>query len=613
MTEIPEFTTRPELAGTFGMVASTHWLASAAGMAVLEKGGNAFDAAVAAGFTLQVVEPHLNGPGGEVPVIGHDARRGETFVVCGQGTAPSAATVEAYTDLGLDLVPGSGLLAATVPGAFGGWLLLLREYGTLRLRDVLSYAIGYAESGYPLVRNISLAIAGVADLFRDYWHSSAEVYLPGGGVPAPGSRFANPALAATFQRVLAEAEAASDDRDEQIEAARRAWYDGFVAEEIGKFASTSVMDVTGEPHRGLLTGHDMSTWRARLEAPVSYEYEGLEVCKTGPWGQGPVFLQQLALLSGYDLAALGPGTAEFVHTVVEGGKLAFADREAWYGDPAFTDVPLDDLLSAAYNEGRRKLIGETASLELRPGRPAGREPRLPRFATQAFGGPRDTERPGAFGIDPATGEPLGKPSTVLADREQAGRGDTCHLDVADRWGNVVTATPSGGWLQSSPVIPSLGFCLGSRAQMFTLDPGLPATIAPGKRPRTTLTPTLVLNGGEPCLAFGTPGGDQQDQWTLGFFLNHVHFGMNLQQAIDFPAFHSAHFPSSFYPRDANPGRLDVESRISGETVAELRRRGHDVQVQGPWSLGRISAVARGNGLLYAGANPRGMQGYAVGR
>jgi gamma-glutamyltranspeptidase/glutathione hydrolase len=178
---------------------------------------------------------------------------------------------------------------------------------------------------------------------------------------------------------------------------------------------------------------------------------------------------------------------------------------------------------------------------------------------------------------------------------------------------VVTATPSGGWLQSSPVIPSLGFCLGSRAQMFTLDPGLPATIAPGKRPRTTLTPTLVLSGGEPCLAFGTPGGDQQDQWTLGFFLNHVHFGMNLQQAIDFPAFHSAHFPSSFYPRDAHPGRLDVESRVGDEAVAELCRRGHDVQVQPPWSLGRISAVARRGGMLYAAANPRGMQGYAVGR
>src|SRR6202020_3370060 len=195
MPDTPGFTTRPELSGTFGMVASTHWLASAVGMAVLEQGVNAFDAAAAAGFPLQVVEPHLNGPGGEVPVIGHDARRGETFVVCGQGTAPAAATTRAYTDLGLDLVPGSGLLAATVPGAFGGWLLLLREYGTLRLREVLSYGLGYAADGHPLVPAISWSIASVAELFREHWHSSAEVYLPGGGIPAPGSRFANPALA----------------------------------------------------------------------------------------------------------------------------------------------------------------------------------------------------------------------------------------------------------------------------------------------------------------------------------------------------------------------------------------------------------------------------------
>src|SRR5579859_4891484 len=329
MGDIPEFTTRPELAGTFGMVASTHWLASAAGMAVLERGGNAFDAAVAAGFVLQVVEPHLNGPGGEVPVIGHDARRGETLVVCGQGTAPAAATVDAYAGLGLDLVPGSGLLAACVPGAFGGWLLLLREYGTLPLRDVLGYAIGYAQAGYPLVPAISWSIASVAELFREHWHTSAEVYLPGGGAPAPGTRFANPALAATYQRILAEAEAASGDRDEQIEAARRAWYDGFVAEQIGKFAATEVMDVTGERHRGLLTGHDLATWHARLEVPVSYEYGGLTVCKTGPWGQGPVFLQQLALLSGYDLATMRQGSDDYIHLLTEGAKLAFADREAW--------------------------------------------------------------------------------------------------------------------------------------------------------------------------------------------------------------------------------------------------------------------------------------------
>jgi len=615
MTEFPEFTTRPELAGTFGMVASTHWLASAAGMAVLERGGNAFDAAAAAGFTLQVVEPHLNGPGGEVPVIGHDARREETFVVCGQGTAPAAATVEAYA--GLDLVPGSGLLAATVPGAFGGWLLLLREYGTLRLRDVLGYAIGYASDGFPLVPAASWSIASVASLFREHWHSSAEVYLPDGGIPAPGRRFANRALAATYQRILAEAEAAASDRDGQLEAARRAWYDGFVAEEVAKFAGTAVMDTTGERHRGLLTGHDLATWHARLEVPVTFDYAGLTVCKTGPWGQGPVFLQQLALLDGLDLGAAGAGSADFVHTVTEAAKLALADREAWYGDPAFTEVPLGELLSPGYNAARRALIGDTASAELRPGRPGGREPRLPDFAARAFAdgafadhGGEGSPWPGSGdpGIDPATGEPLSR-----SHGTHPHRGDTCHLDVADRWGNVVTATPSGGWLQSSPVIPSLGFCLGTRAQMFTLTPGLPATIAPGKRPRTTLSPTLALRDGEPYLAFGTPGGDQQDQWSLHFFLNHVHFGMNLQQAIDFPAFHSAHVPSSFYPRQAFPGRLDIEARADDAVLAELRRRGHRVRVQPPWSLGRISAVSRHGGLLHAAANPRGMQGYAAGR
>jgi gamma-glutamyltranspeptidase/glutathione hydrolase len=616
MATIPEFTTRPELAGTFGMVASTHWLASAAGMAVLEKGGNAFDAAAAAGFVLQVVEPHLNGPGGEVPVIGYDTRRGETFVVCGQGTAPAGATLGAYRELGLDLVPGSGLLAACVPGAFGGWLLLLREYGTMQLRDVLGYAIGYAESGFALIPSISWSIASVADLFREHWTSSARVYLPGGGVPAPGSRFANPALAETYKKVLAAAEAAGEDREAQLEAARRAWYSGFVAEAIGKFAATEVMDVTGERHRGFLTAQDLSTWHARLEAPVTYDYQGLTVCKTGPWGQGPVFLQQLALLSGYDLSAMEPGGAEYIHTVTECAKLAFADREAWYGDPDFTDVPLGELLSAAYNDERRKLVGDTASTELLPGRPGGREPELPGFATRPFGikGPdgtlhrSDARGSGDPGVDPATGEPLNR-----SIHAQARRGDTCHVDVADRWGNVVTATPSGGWLSSSPVIPELGFCLGTRAQMFALDPGLPATIAPGKRPRTTLSPTLALRGGEPYVAFGTPGGDQQDQWTLGFFLNHVHFGMNLQQAIDFPAFHSRHMPSSFYPREAYPAELDAEERVGEDVIGELDDRGHEVNVQAPWSLGRVSAVARRGGMLYGAANPRGMQGYAAGR
>jgi gamma-glutamyltranspeptidase/glutathione hydrolase len=607
MADIPEFTTRPELAGTFGMVASTHWLASASGLAVLERGGNAFDAAVAAGLVLQVVEPHLNGLGGEVPVLAHDAGRGETFVLCGQGTAPAAATPEVFAGLGLDLVPGSGLLAACVPGAFGAWMLLLREYGTLRLRDVLGYAIGYAQAGYPMLPAISWGIASVAELFRDHWPSSAEIYLPGGAVPAPGSLFANPALAGTYQRILAEAEAASADRDEQIEAARRVYYEGFVAETIAAYlASAQVMDVTGRPHRGLLSYADMTGWHPRLEDPVTYDYQGLTVCKTKPWGQGPVFAQQLALLDGFDLAAMGPGSADYLHTVTECAKLAFADREAWYGDPDFTDVPVKALLSPEYAQARRQLVGQSASAELRPGAPEGKQPQLPGYIHSSFGSNigRSGRVSGDPGLDPSTGEPT---------LRTKGPGDTCHLDVADRFGNMVSATPSGGWLQSSPVIPGLGFCLGTRAQMFTLTPGLPATLAPGKRPRTTLTPSLALRDGEPYLAFGTPGGDQQDQWSLAFFLNHVHFGMNLQQAIDFPSFHSAHMPSSFYPREAQPGVLDVESRTDAAVLAELHNRGHLVNVRPAWSLGRVSAVARRNGVLYAAANPRGMQGYAVGR
>ncbi len=611
----PSFTTRPQLAGTFGMVASTHWLASAAGMAVLEKGGNAFDAAVAAGFVLQVVEPHLNGPAGEVPVIGYDATGEAVFVLDGQGPAPAAATLAAYADLGLDLVPGTGLLAAVVPAAFGTWMLLLERHGTLPLRDVLEYAIGYASDGYPMLPSASEAIGGVAGTFREHWPSSAEVYLAD-GVPAPGARFANPALAEVYRRILAEAEAACPGRETQIEAARRAFYEGFVAEAITSYLDTAeVMDTSGTPHRGLLAGADLAGWRASVEPPVSRDFRGFTVCKTGPWGQGPVFLQQLALLDGFDLQQMGPGSADFIHTVTECAKLAFADREAWYGDPRQTDVPLDALLSAQYAARRRELVGYQASAGLVPGAPLGVPGRLPGYALGAFGpdgAPRPVDSSGNGGSAAGVGEPTIARAVGVAAPE-LGPGDTCHLDVADRFGNLVSATPSGGWLQSSPVVPGLGFCLGTRGQMFSLTPGFASSLAPGRRPRTTLSPSLALRDGQPYIAFGTPGGDQQDQWTLAVFLNHAVFGMNLQEAIDFPAFSTDHFPSSFYPRGSLPRSLSVESRHRDQVIADLRRRGHEVDVRGPWSLGRVSAVSRSGGFLYAGANPRGMQGYATGR
>jgi gamma-glutamyltranspeptidase/glutathione hydrolase len=598
--------TRPELLGTFGMVASTHWLASATGMAVLERGGNAFDAAVAAGFVLQVAEPHLNGPGGEVPILyarGGDG--GAVRVVAGQGPAPAAASAERLRGLGLDLVPGNGLLPAVVPGAFAGWLRLA-ELGTMPLAELLGYAIGYAEHGVPVLPGVTAAVAAVEPLFRTEWTSSAELWLRG-GVPAAGSVHRNPLLAQTWHRVLAEAQAAGRDRDAQIDAALATFYEGFVAEAIaGWLARAEVMDLTGERHSGLLTGDDLSGWRAPVEDPVTFDYGRWTVCKTGPWGQGPVLLQQLALLEGFDLGGLDPNGAEFVHTVTECAKLAFADREAWYGDPLGVEVPMAALLDPGYSAMRRALVTGTASLALRPGAPDGRTPRLPEHTFT--------------GADPGRAAGLGEPTGAGVRSgsdgiSRPGFGDTCHLDVIDRWGNLVSATPSGGWLQSSPAVPGLGFCLGTRGQMFWLEDGLPASLVGGRRPRTTLSPTLAKLDGQPCLAFGTPGGDQQDQWPLAVFLRHVHHGMDLQAAIDAPAFHNEHFPSSFWPRAASPGELVVEARFGQDVVADLSRRGHRVTVNPPWSLGRISAAGRdpATGLLKAAANPRGNQGYAVGR
>ncbi len=566
------FTTRPELHGTFGMVASTHWLASATGMRLLEAGGNAFDAAAAAGLVLQVVEPHLNGPGGDLPIVLYAAERDEVVVVCGQGPAPAAATIERYTALGLELVPGTGVLAACVPGAFDGWLRMLLELGTARLRDVLEPAIAYAREGHPVLPRVAEGIAAMERHFREEWPTSAATWLP---VPAPWSLFRNPVLADTYARVLVEAEAASPDRDGQIQAARDAFYRGFVAEAIGAFV---------EREEGLLSADDLDGFEAVFEPPVELEYEGWTVSKTGPWGQGPVFLQELALLAGFDLASMAPGSAELVHTVVECSKLAFADREAWYGDPEFTDVPLDRLLAREYADERRALVRAEASAELRPGLEGARLPKRPSNSLLLGAG---------------TGEPT--------------RGDTCHLDVVDRFGNAVSATPSGGWLQSSPVVPELGFPLGTRAQMFWLEEGLPNSLEPRKRPRTTLSPTLARRDAE-LLSFGTPGGDQQDQWSLVFFLAHVHHERNLQAAIDLPMFHSNHVTSSFFPREAKPRHVELEARFEPGVVEELRARGHDVEVAGPWSLGRLSAAARdASGVLRAAANPRGMQGYAVGR
>ncbi|MHA1548238.1 MAG: gamma-glutamyltransferase family protein [Alphaproteobacteria bacterium] len=600
----PHFTTRPEIQGTFGAVSTTHWIASAVGMSILEKGGNAFDAAVAAGLTLQVVEPHLNGPGGEVPMIVSDVRGDRPEVICGQGVAPAAATIEHYRSLGLDLVPGTGLLAACVPGAFDAWMLLLRRHGTMTLNEVMSPVIGYAANGMPVVPRVSSSIDSVSAHFAEHWPTSAAVFLPKGAAPASGSLFANPKLAETYASILREAEAAGGDREKQIERARHIWYRGFVAEAIDRFfRSEPLMDVSGEPHYGLLTGDDMAAWQATIEEPLTYDYGRYTVCKPGPWSQGPVMLQQLALLSGFDLASLDPTGPDFVHLQIEAAKLAFADREAHYGDPEFVDVPMEHLLSQGYNDERRSLMNDTASLEMRPGSPGGG----PVSASIHMSDKRDR------GSAAGAGEPTVARDYSAGALLPAERGDTVHLDIIDRHGNMIAATPSGGWLQSSPVVPELGFPLGTRAQMFWLDAGLPGSLEPRKRPRTTLSTSLALRDGEPYLVWGTPGGDQQDQWSTQVFLRHVESNLNLQESIDWPAWHIEHFPSSFWPREGRTGVVVVESRFPDATIAELRRRGHIVEVGDAWSEGRVGAVSRDGGMLKAGSDPRSMQHYAIGR
>jgi gamma-glutamyltranspeptidase/glutathione hydrolase len=610
------FTTRPEIEGTFGVVATTHWIATAVGMSMLERGGNAFDAAVATAFTLQIVEPHLNGPGGDVPVILYDVKRGKPEVICGQGPAPAAATIKHYRDeLGLDLIPGTGLLAACVPGTFDTWMLLLRDYGTRPLADVLAPAISYARDGYPLVERISATIDMVKDQFREHWPTSAALYLPGGRVPEPGAMFRNVKLAETYARILREAKG-SGGRDAEIERARKAWSQGFVAEAIDKFCRTNeIMDTSGERHRGVLTADDMARWQATIEPPIAYDYGRYTVLKPGPWTQGLVTLQTLALLKEYDLDGLSPTSAEFIHLQIEATKLAFADRETFYGDPQFVQVPVDVLLSDAYNAERRKLITDRASLEQRPGTIPGFGKRLE--ARLADGARAAVSSSGAG--EPTVGRIWTHDDERLPDvddtRARAGAtpGDTVHFDIIDRAGNMVSSTPSGGWLHSSPIIPELGFCLGTRAQQFWLDEEHPNALMPGKRPRSTLTPTLALRDGEPYLAWGSPGGDQQDQWITQFFLRHVHANMNLQEAIDAPAWHSEHFPASFWPRQARPGVMVIEGRVPKATIEELRARGHTVEVGPDWSEGRLTAASRVGERRRAAANPRGMQGYAAGR
>lgn len=410
------FTTRPEIAGTFGVVASTHWIASTVGMGVLEKGGNAFDAAVSMGFVLQVVEPHLNGPAGEVPAVFYSAAQDKVQVLCGQGTAPAGATIQAYRDEGLSLIPGSGLLATVIPGAFDAWMLLLRDHGTISIRDALEPAISYAQNGHPLLERVALSIGTLSDLFTKEWTSSADTWMPGGNIPKKNDLFCNPVLANTWMRLLREAESVSG-REAQIEKARDVFYRGFVAETIGDYMKDAcVMDGTGARRKGVLTADDMASWSATFEQPLTSEFGDWTLCKTGPWGQGPVTLQVLEILKHTSIADMPVGSVSFVHTLIEAIKLVFADREAYYGDPLTSDIPMEHLLSESYAKERAGLITDTASHETRPGRVPG----LDAWAEAAI-------QRAAQDIDVPVGADAGEPTMAkLANRQGRYGAYRCH-------------------------------------------------------------------------------------------------------------------------------------------------------------------------------------------
>jgi gamma-glutamyltranspeptidase/glutathione hydrolase len=563
--------------GTRGAVASSNYLASNAGFEILLAGGNAIDMAVATGLALHVVEPHMNGIGGETPILVYAARENRVYAISGQGYAPRSATIDFFESQKIDLIPGDGFLPATVPASFDAWIAILSKFGTMSLKQVARPAMRLAEEGFPIYPRLSRNIRQHAERYRKEWPSTAEIFLPGGDVPEVGQVLKQSDLAKTLRSLVSAEESSGSGREAGLRAARDLFYRGDVARKIIDFATShKSKDSSGMPHASLLSFEDFSEYETRIEQTVHLDHASLTVHKCGPWSQGPVFLQQLRLLDGYDLKEMGHNSVDYIHVVTEASKLAFADREEYYGDPLFSDIPLEHLLSKSYADERRKLI------------------KMKKASTKSLNG---------AGGRKGRGRSKG-----------SGGGDTTHLDTVDHDGNMVSATPSGGWNWSSPIIEGLGFPLGTRGQMFSLAPGHPNCVAPRKRPRTTLSPTLITSKDGPVLAFGTPGGDQQDQWTLQFFLNFAEFGMGLQVSIDAPSFHTSHFPSSFYPRDAHPGSLHLENRIPSKIVKALKSRGHRVIMEGDWANGRVTAAQydKLSGVVSAAASPRFQTAYALG-
>jgi gamma-glutamyltranspeptidase/glutathione hydrolase len=581
--------TRPVVMGMHGMAVSGHPLAARAGMKMLEQGGNATDAGVAQVLAQAVLEFNLFGLGGECPILIYSAKDKKVHAISGQGVAPRAATIEWFQKNGIELIPDDGFLPATTPAVVDALILALDRFGTMTFAQVAQPAIELAENGFPMYPGFRATIRVIEQRLVEEWPSSAKVFMPGGRIPDVGDVFFQKDLARTLKRLVeAETQARKKGRSAALRAARDRFYKGDIAREIVKYQREfKSRDANGFVSSGLFSEEDLAAFEGRVEEPSHVTYRGLEVYKLPFWSQGPVMLQMLNLLEGYDLASMKHNSPDYVHVLAEAAKLAYADREYYYADPDFIKVPGQGLLSKDYANERRKLIDLTrVSMEMRPGDP------YPFDAVKLT-----FRRPPPPAIEFRPGE-KGTTGTRAADKE----------------GNLFSATPSGGWFRTSPILEGLGFVLGTRGQIFWLDHSKPNALKPGKRPRTTLTPSLALKNGQPFLAFGTPGGDDQDQVNLQFLLNVVDFNMDIQTAIDAPNFQIVHFPSSFYPRKAFPGQIDLEGRFSRSTLDELAKRGHIVKLDGDWSGGDETAILYDaeRKVIFGAASPRREKSYAMG-
>jgi gamma-glutamyltranspeptidase / glutathione hydrolase len=566
-------TLKPEILGTHGIVAAGRHYSVSAGTRMLQQGGNAVDAGVAAVLAAAVCEISHFGFGGEAPTIIFDAKAREVIVINGQGPAPKAATPELFAREGRP--PSNGPLAATIPAMLDAMALALEAKGTMRLEQVIQPAIELAD-GFPMYEFLRRYLMSERPATEQYeW--SRKTYYPEGRVPEVGEIFRQPNLARTL-RAIADADRAAfaktHTRSAAIRAGRDAFYVGAVAHRI-----VDADRAAG----GVFAYDDLASFHGKIERPLTTNFHGFDVYKAGPWTQGPVLLETLNILEGIDLKAMGPGSAEYFHSVHEAIKLAYDDRNAFYGDPAFATVPMAGLLSKPYAAERRKLIGHEASLEHRVGDPFAFDPDVK--------APPARYTPHAQGVHTA-----------------AGAGDTTCVDVVDRDGNLFSATPSSGWLLGGAFVAGdTGVPLSNRMQVFDLDPLSPNVLAGGKRPRTTLTPTIVLRDGKPFLATSTPGGDSQDQQLLNVLLQVLVFGKDLQEAIEAPRINSLHPFSSFDDHASEPGVLEIENRVPPGIRDELTARGHKLHVLGPYGMS-TGVVAVGvdpaHGTLRGGADVR---------